>query len=413
MDSFLEQQADQGRVHSRNAEFGVDLERSLRKLSEFGFVERHEYLLKVLQAAEALGGRELQCKLGVRENSISFLFQVRDDVSPEEVGETILGRARNPSLAARHLAGAMLSARGMESPLVEWSFDQSRLRFGDVVETRTQYRLGEEARARFVCRHPAKFLRRNLWRLWPGYTSEQHHAIYERARYYPRPIRLDGREIERGWSRKSFAPGAWFDYMSLPYYLMDGYLVDSLLPTFPFPNSSTEEYEPIQHTDRLCLFRNSSMKKSEDILTVPAKPDQKFQPVPTLFRVLRGTKRNEDVKCSVAIAVPLILKGPARLIFLKDGLTCRAKRVELGCPGMLVVASADGLQTDLTEFSVIENKKYQERVERIRRRVQPLLAVVMNHRDEFQPLKFESQLNFGLGYEDDVRQGIQARLPLQ
>lgn len=45
MDNFLRQQANSGQIDSRDSEFGVDLERSLKKLSQFGMVEKHDHKL--------------------------------------------------------------------------------------------------------------------------------------------------------------------------------------------------------------------------------------------------------------------------------------------------------------------------------------------------------------------------------
>lgn len=412
MDNFLRQQANSGQIDSRDSEFGVDLERSLKKLSQFGMVEKHDYLMKALQAAYTLDGDDLQCQLGVRKNIISFSFEARDEVSPEAVGETILGRAKKPSQAATHLASAMLSARGKGSPVVEWTFDKSRLSLGDVVKTETRYTPGEMTRGRFICHHPFHLLSLNFKRLMPGYAGEQHFAVYDRARFFPRPLKLDGRKIERGWSRKSFAPGAWFDYMSLPYYLAEGYLSSPGLPDFEFPCHSITEFEPCLQTPGFSHFRNKAVRLGEDVLSVPNPGDRRELSVPTLFRIFKGTQAGgkQPIECSVAVAIPLSLTGPATLIFLKDGLTCRPKRVELGCSGMLIIASAAGLQTDLTEFSIIENDNYRSRVKEIGRVVCAFLKETMRHREQFRTLKTAVQ-TLKPGYIQDVRNGILSRLP--
>ncbi|MCA9775527.1 MAG: hypothetical protein KC800_02375 [Candidatus Eremiobacteraeota bacterium] len=412
MDNFLQQQANSGQIDSKDSEFGVDLERSLKKLSQFGLVEKYGYLMKALQAAHALDGQNLECQIGVRKNTISFSFEAQDEVSPEAVGESILGRAKKPSQAATHLASAMLSARGNGSPMVEWAFDQSRLCLGDVVKTQTRYTPGEITRGHFVCHHPFNLLSLQFKRLLPGYAGEQHFALYDRARFFPRPLKLDGRFIERGWSRKSFAPGAWFDYMSLPYYLAEGYLAAPSLPSFSFPCSATAEFAPTVESSGVTHFRNKSFQPAEDALSIPAPRDPRFFSVPTLLRIFAATSNaqvGEPIQCGIAAVLPLTLTGPATLVFLKDGLTCRPKRVELGCSGMLVVASAAGLQTDLTEFSIIENANYKSRLTEIRNQVRSFLKEAMKHRGEFGLLKTVSQ-NLKPGHAQDVRQGIQARL---
>ena len=416
MDSFLRQQADRGKIDSRDSEFGVDLERSLKKLSQFGMVEEHDYLMKALQAAYALDGQELECQIGVRKNTISFSFEARDEVSPEAVGETILGRAKKPSPAATHLASAMLSARGNGSPMVEWTFDKSRLCLGDVVKTETRYTPGEITSGRFICHHPFRLLSLNFRRLMPGYAGEQHFAIYDRARFFPRPLKLDGRSIERGWSRQSFAPGAWFDYMSPPYYLAEGYLASPEVPNFEFPCNSTTEFEPCGQTPGSSQFRSKAVRLEGDVLSAPTPGDRPLPSVPTLLRIFRGIRNpqasgQQAIRCSAAVAIPLSLTGPATLVFVKDGLTCRPKRVEMGCSGMLVIASATGLQTDLTEFSIIENDNYRKRLHDIGTLVRAFLKETMRHRDLFRPLKTETE-TLKPGYVQDVRQGILSRLPV-
>jgi hypothetical protein len=56
---------------------------------------------------------------------------------------------------------------------------------------------------------------------------------------------------------------------------------------------------------------------------------------------------NKWLLCGAAFAIPMHLQGPGFLYLVDRGVSLELVEIDLGCPGLVCVASAEGLQTDL------------------------------------------------------------------
>ena len=376
------------------------------------------FLLKALQAAIALEGREIEFRLGLSWVQLDFRLGHQASVEAQSLASYLAGEIP-PDRGSHHLTMALKATLETEAPRVEWSLDKEnvlRLEEGETEVHGPRLRGGAvQARLR-------------VWRLNPlgdrgkkVIRAGEHRLLYEGARYCPEPVTLDGREIERGWPREVQPEGDWFDYMSYPYYLMEGYLLDPRhkLPEFRFPEVSLRGFraEGGSWVSADLEEREGSLHL-RDTLAIPATG---LLPQPTLCSFFHGgveAKPNrvlEEVNCQAAFALPLKLTGPGRLVFVLDGVSSRPKAVDLGLPGLLCVASGGGLEVDAGEFTVLENDAYQTRLEQLRGLAQNFREQVLGQRKLYQVLATDGLTRQALGsriYAEDIRAGIEARLKL-
>jgi hypothetical protein len=234
---------------------------------------------------------------------------------------------------------------------------------------------------------------------------------------------VGGRPVDKGWPPLKQGNGAWYDYMSFPYYLMEGYYSGlSDLPTFTFPfrpdqldnyptmtvsNSSSYCYESelfSEYCDGVYQYRSGI---SSFLKGLPESP--------TLYKLYHGVDVGDPLEC--AFAIPLKLTGHAEVRFLLDGVSCEVKCVDLGVPSLMVVASGEGLRTDVSGLKVVEDQRYQERIAVIKTMALRFWEQVRQRRDRYWLLhhfpgigRKESQTLSSPGYAQDFRNGIKKRL---
>jgi hypothetical protein len=97
------------------------------------------------------------------------------------------------------------------------------------------------------------------------------------------------------------------------------------------------------------------------------------------FRCLHQRQEGQE-PWECAVAVPASLVGHATLHWLQNGVVISSHLLDLGCPGALVVASADGLSTDLSMTRLVVDAAYDARLAQVRRRVGETLRDLIRDR---------------------------------
>lgn len=378
----------------------------------------NHYLVKGLQAAVALGGREIEFRLGLHTVKLDFKFAHRGAVEAGPLQEALAGKPVGEEAGTGHLTQALKEARDLPSPRVQWSIDKEHFLTleGEQIEIREARLRGGAVRGKL-----------KVWRQAPleGHRKKviralEHRTLYGRARYSPTPVTLDGREIERGWPRGVQPEGDWFDYLSYPYYLMEGYLKGPQeLPTLEFPSVSLHGFTAEQEG----FYSNAEIDEREQSLhfkeSLPV-PSTGALPQPTLFKYFEGvasspTRMLHEVECQAAFALPLKLEGPGRVAFVVDGVTRAEEPVDLGIPGLFCVASGQGLQFHRDEFRVASDAAYLERVSGLKTLASSFGRALAPRIGRFKVLASDGLAKGAVGsviYAEEVRRGLSGRLKL-
>jgi hypothetical protein len=98
------------------------------------------------------------------------------------------------------------------------------------------------------------------------------------------------------------------------------------------------------------LFRERTLKRS--------RPNSKRYP--------KGMLCDPQERGDVAALLSLRLEGQAQAIPVQEGVTLESIGVGLGCPGLILAFSADGLKTDLSGFKLAENEELTARLMELR-----------------------------------------------
>ena len=399
LDDFLDQARSAGRTESEGA-FTVELTRALERLGQFQLAQPGLYLAKLMQVAHCLEARAIRFRLTPWKAEVVFRPESDQPLAITDLAEALAGRREWTSPAARHLGVALRAASGPQTGGLAWQFGDSslKLRPGPIEWSQGQAR----GQARFLHQ------RGGLLSLLSGqkFYASEHATVYERGRYSTMAIALDGRQIEKGWPTSR--PGSnWFDYMSGPYYLMEGFAPPSgALPGWRHPFS----LEPFG-LDGGNLYRRSCFREEKKGIVNTSWLSKRIPEWQSLLLHLPfAAPLGDTILCGAAFALPLSLTGPASVCFMLDGVPSSPCSLDLGCPGLLCLASGQGLTTDLTEFQIVQNDAFQARVNALRTALKPFLEAVMSCRLRFAKLWQPGEAGLGDSYQTEVREGIQKRL---
>lgn len=365
-----------------------DLDKALGQLSPVELAGEGDYLLKVVQAAHRLGCEKLNFTITRRGVVVELSFRYREGVSARSIALGLTEMEPWASQAGRHLGVALLAALGVGANEVVWSLAHGhylKLRAGQG-KCRTKSTTGQVAAE-------LSFLKEDwIGSFFRQASCDEHHAIYNRANFSRFPIAVDSRAVGRGWSQpfkqlnhcQDSSP--WYEDMSLGYSMMEGYLESSPeLPAFHFPSVDLRYRVPVEEN----IFRSSNFKSEDYFLQAPQKTIRRSRP---LFHFIDKAVEPDvnklvDLECGAALTLHLHLSGPCRVYFILDGVYSEPKLADFGIPGLTCVVSGEGLETDSSEFRLVEDEAYSKRMAALNVQVTRFLDAVKKRTGEFLGLR--------------------------
>jgi len=401
--------------------FTVDLATALSKLQRFQLAEPGGYLLGARQVVNALGCESASFKLGLRTTRVDFTLAYTESVSATSLAMALSGRANWASPAARHLGIALRAGLGGGAREVVWTLgtsDRLVLRPGSeaivnsgpeegMVRARIEFKraggLLQSIRARFSC--------------------EDHHSLCERSRFSKARVRLDGRDLEQGPMESPKEDRPWYWGRSEPYYLMKGFLGPATgLPEFHFPDVDLRKTALLGEG----LYRSNEFKDCDDHYRLRGIRFGSKRPEPTLLHYFdencQGSRVGEcfSIGCGAAFDLHLTLSGPSTLTWVIDGVSLEPVPMNLGCPGLRCVASAEGLRVDLTEFSVVDDAVSTARKKAVYQAARKFLGVVRKQRQQYMLLADQqgrqtkystgARVSWAMDYVGPFKKGLARRL---
>lgn len=395
LDRLLARLRSEGEHDSEGA-FTLSLEAALRKLAEFR-LPRGAYLLKFVQAAARWGGSRIEVRLGSREASILFETPwVVDRELLEQAATSPLGSSPHPAL--EHLLVGLMAARETCDEPVCWLWDDAvtaALRM-DHQGLRVTYHSPLQGVFPAGALIQLRRRQRSLWegvRGWFG-TSDEHALLSRGARFAPLPVRLDGR-----WLNAPTLPGFWADLSQYALILVERDLIlgsetghHLLAVDQPRWRAARrvelqeQQYNLFAHQQMHCtsllqlrVSRFRALRSGELEVYLGVRDGQSYSADLPLFpfesSTLVGT-RSRPVAALASLALSDRLEGPGHLTLVKDGVMLPAREVDLGCPGVMALASAEGLQADLSQLDVVEDEAYQTLLSQLRNHVAEMLREV-------------------------------------
>lgn len=324
LNEFLKTQTAEG-TRVSTGEFTVDLAKATDKFRRFQLADPAFYVLKLVQAAVVAEAKDMRFTFTRNEvkadftpqRSVTFLDRLMDDL--------LTGAHADPAMV--HLGKALAGALGAPQ----------------VFEVELTYRMSNEGRRLTLTPEGVSdergglggfgfhvtVRRRRGWlqhRLTP---AKEHSALVNRAYLAPLNLTVDSRELQP-----------------------------------QRPGSNLECYT-------LC-GRGRGFQVWQD-LRIPylRNPKGAYEHVQT--RVYRDQNRiverptTENFYCDLLISAPYYTHpGRGEVRFVKDGVLT-SRHVLDDFPEALMVADAEGLKTDLSEFQMVEDDAFRERIEKLKR----------------------------------------------
>lgn len=340
LESFLEQQVQAGDADSSGT-FTLDPERARAKIEAYALGRKGEFILKMVQAAVAAGTDRIE--VGFGRDTLSFSFQLQDagPFLADRVWGALLSLGSLQASPLRHLAVGLTVACHGELVEARWQTPE-----GTLVITPDTMRCDAQLhypRFSLVLRRK-RYLATSLSMAIRSYQFgtlfiDEYRALLERCQFAPVDLVVDGRALERPLYdryRAYYAKG-----MELPRagYLVERWRAGSGLWFRRPPDGA---YEGVRWSGRL------ESKEPVGLLLVPHKPLDDL---------------GERVEVGASVAVLPVDEGLGHVTFVKDGVTLQKWHGDLGHPAVSVIADASELSVDLSEFKLLENRAFHEKIE--------------------------------------------------
>ena len=345
MDQFVQELRNVGQTESVG-EFTVNPQKAREKLREYQLLRPGSYVLKVVQAAVSAGALDI----GVRatRDELTLSFGTLDSVLPSagDLLKNLTEGLEQPSKRSslHHLTAAVNGAYAQDVREIRWETPDGALQVtgSDFIELK-----GASKTFSFVVRK-----RRTLGQWFRGtvYVDEI-RQLESRGFYGPQTITIDNRQLGRPKWDRYLEP--YRDDLGLD---REAYLLECWAP------DGSQAY--LRPPDYNCY---SGAGSQGGITTInPAfKPESR---VPLLYQGPIGT----DVEgVDLAVAIRPSFHQPSALLVVCDGvLLDKVEKADLGHPGALVLTGMEGLNTDLSEFGVVRDQSFEDRLQRIQTFVQ-------------------------------------------
>lgn len=332
----------------------VDLQKAREKLRQFQLSEPCFYLLKLVQGLVRAGAEEINIRLD--RMAVELTSSLPDESAFLQAPKVVasLSSADGDSPALRHLSVALNAAWAMNPEKIVWAGWDGRQGYGLEItpddlglvrlEQCPEWATGRKQRwVRFAMRRPSTLtnLARNL--------ASEHQKVLSRCSFSAVPIYLNEDRLKGNWPRP--LAHRWHRGLCPGFYLGQRLELDAE-GTLAVASPEIGHLTPEDGAYYQCH-------------SVTANADSDF---PTFCTQLVGPRQplGMPLSCRQAMAVPLGLEGPGEVRFVIDGVTMDPLQLDLGVPGLICLAEAEGLRTDLSEFSVIRDPAFDQRVEDLR-----------------------------------------------
>lgn len=383
METYIQQQRRQGELDSEGA-FTVDALAALRITLASALPEPHYYLFLLLQGLVAGGAESIEVAIGRHSTRLGF------DDPQERFADLDALRTRlwrGLTLSSQHSEDMLLA--GMATSVGQ-EMDRADL-FGPNPDGEPHPCLAISLRQAQVTDHPGGrptshstvFLHRNVsasqsfaWtRVWGGRREEG--EILRRFEHVdpplkvaglatsPRPLWPDGLDPVSGVGSIILLEAAVLAEAGQPTHR-----VHSTHPMLPAVDEIGEEISPELHS-RLgrqcptnhdgfarprCLFRRA-FSSNGDVVAGDLAPEVWQRRRWSLFL----TSHRQKEAC---------------VVWVRHGMTVERQLVDLGLPGLFLVAPADGLDVDASGFGLVHNAKLESRLEQGRDLVRTVAASI-------------------------------------
>ena len=346
MDHFLKNLRERGK-HDSEGRFTLDAARARQKQATFALAKPESYLLKFVQAAVAARASRLAITTRRNELLLSIESEHPNLLQLEPLADALFRLPSAPS-ALRHLAVGLNAASHACGQEIWWQGPEGTLA------------LGPDESRRFDDTHssPRLVLRKRASRLpWPRpklFKSEL-SQLPAACRYAPLEITVDNRPLERPRLGRVFGYGPDKLNLTRPHLLYElvlphpqGLRVDCALDFYSSPEQTAS---------------NSNLKLWRD--PILEEPDLPEAPIPLL---LDGwAPAAAALRAEAVIALPLTGISAAMILPVLDGVCLDPiRRREFGFQSLRLVLDVSELNTDLSEFSLLQDDRLTEKLERVR-----------------------------------------------
>lgn len=390
LDEYLAQETRGARFES-SGRFSIDFLKARDKLERFRLPSPSHYLLKAVQAAVLAGATEINVK--VLADATIFRFDVRPESEVARFEAITLG-LQNPFEIAdsgvRALCQGMLGALLNPDEAVCWRVNSSTgsdalwLGAGGNKTASARYRAAPEVECILTQFRPPN------WKIWQTARprADDSKILDSLARYCPIPIKMEGRNLQGG-----FALSRRVDGELAPYFLFQ-----SLVRVEPDQKHAFSMRRPpgssYYKEGEIFVYR-PLLWNPEDVGCQPSVQGDTcyfYEVKPDL------SKPGDILRCQLAGAIESHLHSEAEVVFVCDGVASQPVGLKLGCKGLRIVASGQGLDLDASGFGIVQNEKFFDRLPRIRDHAQHLRDLVKS-----QLKRCSRPLSEGYETDSDVR----------
>lgn len=351
LERYLDGQHVEGQDDGEGA-FTLDPRRAAEKLGKFQLTTKGLYLVKAVQSAVMAGAESVTIKVSRR--ALSLQFDCAPDqleaLSPHKLSESLLALQSLSPSPLRHLVAAVSSARGAGVHSIAWSTPSGSLR---VSESGVEIAAEAHPGCRLTVEKKSKLL---SWMRGTVFVDEI-KAVSERCGWGACRVVLDGRPLEsKGWdvfsSGRCDCLGLWPTGAGNYWEFLKKNLLEhrvGVQGAVLAKDPDADHYQAVDGTDVLLQREEHRQDLTPWLLCSPAETAHGF---------------------TAALALTPDLAGPARVAFIQHGALLKLSELPgWGHPGALVLLDAADLATDLTEFGLVENAFYQDRIQALEKLV--------------------------------------------
>jgi hypothetical protein len=371
LEGFLSAQRDKGELDS-DGEFTISVENARLKLRKYQLSHPVFYLLKIFQSAVKANPFYIRIELSGR--TVRLWFETQHSVYdiPKMISalDTVLAPAE---VGLRHLVIGINSSMAIEPEYVMWGEWAEQARAVKITKDGVQMVQNPKPPVKgfphiggasylFELKKRGSFLRSEV--------AIEEAMVKTRCCYAPAKVILNGRELSNRWDSAHTSPR--LNELTEPFFLTERFVLD---PRGRFEQGSVDLREYDEEGE--LWLRKGRAKKSFCL--------QFLGPIGQVVR----PEVDRPLRCSAEYAVPVALTGESKIYVVKDGVVLNPVRLsdrkdQFTQMGALAVIQGDDVEVDVSEFSVVEDRAFQEFVDEAYHNWGEMVATVLPRLDRLK-----------------------------